>query len=187
MINPQSFGSFQVARLPEILFGTGRITELPDVIARYGGRALLVTGQSALRNSPHWGALVDGLRDRGIRWQQLSVLDEPSPQLVDAAVAEHRAQQHNVVVGIGGGSVLDAAKAIAGLLRTGTTTLDHLEGVGRGKPYEGPSVPFIAAPTTAGTGSEATKNAVLSLRGPQGYKKSFRDAKLVAEVAIASP
>ena len=187
MIDLIAFDKFQVARLPEILFGKGRIAELPDVVTRYGKRALLVTGHSALRNTPHWGALVDGLRNRGIDWQQVRVLEEPSPQLVDETVAEHRPQQHDVVIGIGGGSVLDAAKAIAGLLRTTTTALDHLEGVGRGLPYEGPSVPFIAAPTTAGTGSEATKNAVLSQRGPQGYKKSFRDAKLVAEVAIIDP
>ena len=71
-----------------------------------------------------------------------------------------------MVAGIGGGSVLDAAKAIAGLLRTGSSVLDHLEGVGRGLPYTGPAVPFVAVPTTAGTGSEATKNAVLSRQRP---------------------
>jgi alcohol dehydrogenase len=91
------------------------------------------------------------------------------------------------VLGIGGGSVLDAAKAIAGLLPHQTRVLDHLEGVGRGIPYAGPATPFIAVPTTAGTGSEATKNAVLSLRGEGGYKKSFRHEALVARVAIVDP
>ena len=83
--------------------------------------------------------------------------------------------------------MLDAAKAIAGLLRSGGSVLDHLEGVGRGLPYKGPAVPFVAAPTTAGTGSEATKNAVLSRHGPDGFKKSFRDNRLVAEVAVVDP
>jgi alcohol dehydrogenase len=83
--------------------------------------------------------------------------------------------------------VLDAAKAIAGLLRPGNSVMDHLEGVGPEKTYRGPTTPFIAVPTTAGTGSEATKNAVLSRRGPDGFKKSFRDEKLMAEVAILDP
>jgi len=92
-----------------------------------------------------------------------------------------------VVVAIGGGSVLDMAKAVAGLLIPGNSVRDHLEGVGPELPYRGPSVPFVAVPTTAGTGSEATKNAVLSERGPQGFKKSFRDDSLVAQVAIVDP
>ncbi|MCW8841546.1 MAG: iron-containing alcohol dehydrogenase, partial [Gammaproteobacteria bacterium] len=91
------------------------------------------------------------------------------------------------VVGIGGGSVLDAAKAVAGLLPFGNSVLDHLEDVGKGLPYRGPALPFIAVPTTAGTGSEATKNAVLSEHGPNGYKKSFRHDTLVAKVALVDP
>jgi alcohol dehydrogenase class IV len=93
----------------------------------------------------------------------------------------------DVVIGIGGGSALDAAKAIAGLLRPGNSVMDHLEGVGPELPYGGPATPFIAVPTTAGTGSEATKNAVLSVQGPDGFKKSFRDEKLVADVALVDP
>jgi alcohol dehydrogenase class IV len=91
------------------------------------------------------------------------------------------------VIGIGGGSALDAAKAIAGLLKPGNSVMDHLEGVGPELPYAGPAIPFIAVPTTAGTGSEATKNAVLSVQGADGFKKSFRDEKLVAEVALVDP
>ena len=92
-----------------------------------------------------------------------------------------------MVAGIGGGSVLDAAKAIAGLLRVGDSVMDYLEGVGPELPYQGPAVPFIAVPTTAGTGSEATKNAVLSVPGEDGFKKSFRDEQLVPEVAVVDP
>jgi len=91
------------------------------------------------------------------------------------------------VIGIGGGSVLDAAKAIAGLLRPGNSVMDHLEGVGPEKPYRGPATPFVAVPTTAGTGSEATKNAVLSRHGADGFKKSFRDERLVANFAGVDP
>jgi alcohol dehydrogenase len=82
---------------------------------------------------------------------------------------------------------MDAAKAIAGLIEVKASVMDFLEGVGPELPYEGPSVPFIAVPTTAGTGSEATKNAVLSKTGMEGFKKSFRDDKLVAEWAIVDP
>jgi alcohol dehydrogenase len=83
--------------------------------------------------------------------------------------------------------VLDAAKAIAGLLPSGDSVMDYLEGVGPEKPYHGPATPFIAVPTTAGTGSEATKNAVLSARGPDGFKKSFRHDLLVPEYALLDP
>jgi len=98
-----------------------------------------------------------------------------------------RTESIDVVIGIGGGSALDAAKAIAGLLRPGNSVMDHLEGVGPELPYVGPATPFIAVPTTVGTGSEATKNAVLSVQGAEGFKKSFRDEKLVAEVALVDP
>src|SRR6185295_14137661 len=107
--------------------------------------------------------------------------------LVDGAVREHRARGIDVVVGIGGGSVLDAAKAIAGLLPSGRSVMDHLEGVGHGIPFTGKTTPYIAVPTTAGTGSEATKNAVLSVRGQGGFKCSFRNDALVAQVAIVDP
>jgi alcohol dehydrogenase len=184
-VNP--FKAFQVARLPEIRFGNGVLDQLPEILAQYGRHALLVTGQRSLQQTARWQRLLDALLDAGIGWQQIRVEDEPSPELVDKAVGRHRGDQIDVVVGIGGGSVLDAAKAIAGLLRSGTSVLDHLEGVGRGLPYSGPSVAFVAVPTTAGTGSEATKNAVLSRRGKDGFKKSFRDDRLIAQLALVDP
>ena len=107
--------------------------------------------------------------------------------LVDDAVTRFRHEAVDVVVAIGGGSVLDAAKAIAGLLPSGNSVIDHLEGVGKNIPYRGPSTPFIAVPTTAGTGSEATKNSVLSIPGRDGFKKSFRDECLVPDYAVIDP
>jgi alcohol dehydrogenase class IV len=91
------------------------------------------------------------------------------------------------VLGVGGGAVLDTAKAIAGLLPVETELMDHLEGVGRGLPYAGPALPVVAVPTTAGTGSEATRNAVISVRGPDGYKRSFRDESMVPADAVVDP
>jgi len=109
------------------------------------------------------------------------------PYKVDEAVKNYRHTGIELIVGIGGGSVLDAAKAIAGLLPYGNSVMDHLEGVGKGIEYQGPAMPFIAVPTTAGTGSEATKNAVLSRIGADGFKKSFRHDTLVPQVAIVDP
>lgn len=82
---------------------------------------------------------------------------------------------------------MEAAKAVAGLLKPGNSVMDHLEGVGPERPYAGPSTPFIAVPTTARTGSEVTKNAVLSISSPQGFKKSFRHERLVPEHAAVDP
>ncbi|HRD65162.1 MAG TPA: iron-containing alcohol dehydrogenase [Candidatus Competibacter sp.] len=178
---------FSIARLPRIEFGAGSIKKLPGLIAQYGNRALLVTGQRSFVDSPHWPMLLAALEKAGIDWEQTRVGDEPSPQLVDEAVRQFHDKDITVVIGIGGGSVLDAAKAIAGLLPAGDSVMNYLEGVGPEKPYHGPATPFIAVPTTAGTGSEATKNAVLSKRGSEGFKKSFRHDLLVPEYALLDP
>jgi alcohol dehydrogenase class IV len=179
--------AFSLGRLPRVLFGPGAAARLPELAERLGRHALVVTGTRSFRAMPQWAALTAGLRERGIARADLTVSGEPSPKLVDEAVAMLRNEKVDVVLGIGGGSALDAAKAIAGLLRPGNSVMDHLEGVGPEAPYRGPAVPFIAVPTTAGTGSEATANAVLSVRGRDGFKKSFRDEKLVAEFAVVDP
>lgn len=181
------FAEFTISTLPRIYFGEGRLELLPALIAEYGRRVLVVSGKSSFPDSPHWQTLQQGMAQAGLTHQLFGVAGEPSPALVDAAVREFHQKGFEVVVGIGGGSVLDAAKAIAGLLPSGRSVLAHLEDVGEGLPYEGPSLPFIAVPTTAGTGSEATRNAVLSEQGAGGYKKSFRHESLVARVALVDP
>jgi len=178
---------FTVAALPKIIFGAGSLQQLPQLIREYGQTALLVTGAHSLKNSPHWPALEQNLTANKIQWHTVEIAGEPSPQQIDAAVSQHQNHNIEVVIGIGGGSVMDAAKAIAGLLPFGNSVLDHLEGVGAGIDYLGPALPFIAVPTTAGTGSEATKNAVLSQHGAAAYKKSFRHDSLVAKVALLDP
>ncbi len=179
--------SFSIARLPRIEFGSGVMARLPSLIAGYGKRALLVTGARSFQSSPHWKPLLVALREQGIGWGTMTVTDEPSPLLVDETVQRLQGDAVDVVVGIGGGSVLDAAKAVAGLLPSGDSVMDYLEGVGAQKSYQGSAVPCIAVPTTAGTGSEATKNSVLSLRGEHGFKKSFRHERLVPEYAVVDP
>jgi len=179
--------AFTIAALPRLVFGAGRIADLPQIAREYGRCVLLITGGRSLRATPHWPTLLQGLEQHGITHVDFAVSGEPSPEMIDKAVAQFAGGGVEVVIGIGGGSVLDAAKAIAGLLPRGNSVLDHLEDVGRGIPYTGPSLPFIAVPTTAGTGSEATKNAVLSRHGRDGFKKSFRHDCLVARVALVDP
>lgn len=178
---------FSISRLPRVEFGSGALAKLPAIARRYGAHALLVTGAGSLKSSPFWAGVTAGLRAQGMSWLHLAIPGEPSPQMVDEAVRALRTEPVDVVIGIGGGSALDAAKAIAGLLKPGNSVMDHLEGVGPELPYCGPATPFIAVPSTAGTGSEATKNAVLSMQGMDGFKKSFRDEKLVAEYALVDP
>jgi alcohol dehydrogenase class IV len=181
------FNDFSISRLPRIVYGAGSIEKLPELIGQYGRQLLLVTGERSFRRRPQWQHLIDTLEQLQIHWDNVAVSGEPSPELVDETVFQYSAENIDVVVGIGGGSVLDAAKAIAGLLPHGNSVLDHLEGVGKGIDYHSPALPFIAVPTTAGTGSEATKNAVLSRQGPDGFKKSFRHECLVPEYALIDP
>lgn len=179
--------AFSIAALPAIVFGDGTRRRLPELAAQYGSNVLLVTGAASFVQSPAWAELLDGLAACNLHHVHMTVSGEPTPKLVDEAAARFRSGDFHAVIGIGGGSVLDAAKAIAGLLRVGNSVMDYLEGVGPELPYEGPSVPFIAVPTTAGTGSEATKNAVLSEQGEHGFKKSFRHDQLVARFAVLDP
>ena len=181
------FSHFSISRLPRISFGCFRLKEVPALVATYGSTALLVTGKQSFCTTPRWQSFTQSLETKGVRWLHLTVSGEPSPMLVDDAVTRFRHEAVDVVVAIGGGSVLDAAKAIAGLLPSGNSVIDHLEGVGKNIPYCGPSTPFIAVPTTAGTGSEATKNSVLSIPGRDGFKKSFRDECLVPDYAVIDP
>ena len=178
---------FTIARLPKIIFGAGTLSQLPNEISHFGTRALIVTGANSFIASPPWAQLQERLSQAKITHPLVHVAGEPSPEFVDAAVVAHKDGGFDVVVGIGGGSALDAAKAIAGLLGPANSVMDHLEGVGPERPYVGPATPLICVPTTAGTGSEATKNAVLSRHGADGFKKSFRDDALVAATAIVDP
>jgi len=178
---------FDIAALPRIIFGSGRIRELAVIALEFGHQVLLVTGAKSFQSSTHWQPLIDSLESRGIRWDHATIDDEPSPSIIDQIVTRFYNRNVEVVIGIGGGSAMDGAKAVAGLLPSGNPVIDYLEGVGLGVPYRGPATPLIAVPTTAGTGSEATKNAVLGERGDRGFKKSFRHASLVPKVALLDP
>ena len=183
--SPIGLDNITIEGLPRIVFGNGVFQRVPQMIRNFGHKVLIVTGARSFRATLYWQELLNALQDCDIR--DLVVDGEPGPDTVDEAVSRFAPETISVVVGIGGGSVLDAGKAIAGLLPSGNSVLDYLEGVGKGLKYEGPSLPYIAIPTTAGTGSEATKNAVLSLCGERGYKKSFRHDTLVPDYAVVDP
>jgi len=176
---------FSITCLPRIVFGEGVLSQVPGLASEFGKRALLITGGRSFRETPAYRDLASGLKSTGMAWDEIPVSAEPSPQLVDDIVLAQFGRDIDVVIGVGGGSVLDAAKAVAGLLPHGNSVMDHLEGVGPEKPFVGPAIPFIAVPTTAGTGSEATKNA--SVRGKNGFKKSFRHDLLVPRYAVVDP
>ena len=179
--------SFNVAKIPQILFGKGKITMLPHLILKFGAKALFITGSKSFRASTKWDALVKALEEGKITVYHEVVQGEPTPEFVDAVAAKYRSVNLSVVIGIGGGSALDAGKAISAMIPETVPVITLLEGVGTGVPHKGNKVPFIAVPTTAGTGSEATKNAVLRRIGPEGFKNSLRHDNLVPDIAIIDP
>ena len=177
---------FHFARLPMIYFGGGKISKLPGTISNYGKSVLLVTGARSFIDSRRAGRLFDLFGSSGIAFQHVPVHNEPSPETVDETVLKFRGSEPDVVISIGGGSVIDAGKAISAMLgKTGSVT-EYLEVVGD-RQHPGTKVPFIAVPTTSGTGSEATKNAVISQVGKRGFKRSLRHDNLVPDVAIVAP
>ena len=184
----EAIGQVAVGRLPRITFGRGVAARLPSIVAGHGRRALLVRGAHSLAAGGRLEALRDALADGGVELVgEAAVSGEPSPALVDGIASAYRADGIDVVLGVGGGSALDTAKAVSGLLRGEAPVTDFLEGLPGARAWPGPSVPLVAVPTTAGTGSEATRNAVISERGPAGYKRSFRDERLVPADAVVDP
>lgn len=178
---------FSVAALPRILFGPGVLDQLAPELARWGQRLLVVTGGQSFLSGPAWPRLQAQFAAHDLDWTLVRIGGEPCPAQIDKVVHRFSATQFDVVVAIGGGSALDAGKAIAGLLNNQGCVRDYLEGVGTPSNYQGPALPFVAVPTTAGTGSELTRNAVITETGENGFKKSFRDDRLLASLAVVDP
>jgi alcohol dehydrogenase class IV len=173
---------FEFATANRILFGSGVVRDVAPLAAALGRQPLVVTGRNASRAEP----LLIQLRDHGLDPTVLGVAGEPTVDDVLAGVAPASASACDLVIGFGGGSVLDAAKAIAALLANGGDPLDYLEVVGHGRPLTKPSLPCIAIPTTAGTGAEVTRNAVLG--SPEHrVKASLRSPLMLPTVAVVDP
>lgn len=172
--------------MPKIIFGADKFSELPKRVREYGRNVLLVTGGSSFAASGKLEQLLSSFAHDKITCYQLSIDREPSPRMIDKAADEFRRKPVNAVVAVGGGSVLDAGKAISAMLGEEGAVSDYLEGVGT-KKLSGVKAPFFAVPTTSGTGSEATKNAVLSVVGEDGFKKSLRHDNYMPDVALIDP
>ncbi|HET8550453.1 MAG TPA: iron-containing alcohol dehydrogenase [Bryobacteraceae bacterium] len=166
--------NFDFATAGRIVFGQGTAKQVPGLVRSFGSRPLVVTGRTVDRGL----AVVNGT--------PFAVPGEPTVDLVRSGVAKARAADCDAVVAVGGGSAIDAAKAIAALVTNSGEPLDYLEVIGRARPLEQPPLPFIAVPTTAGTGSEVTRNAVLGSPG-HAVKASLRSPLMLARVALIDP
>ncbi len=178
--------SFTLSKIPQILFGPGTREELSSVIKKFGHTVLIITGASSFKSSDIGKKLLDKLENEKLEIFRVRIIKEPSPSDVDEIVQEYFHKNVDVVVAVGGGSTLDTGKAVSAMLQTGENVRDYLEGVGT-KVHTGIKLPFIAIPTTSGTGSETTNNAVISEVGEQGFKRSLRHSNFVPDYAIVDP
>jgi len=178
--------TFQFSSLPRIIFGPGKRSELAVNAAKYGSRVLLLTGTTSIHNSGHGDEIRKSLLDAGLVFFNESIGSEPSTGMVDSIAEKFRGEDIHVVVAVGGGSVMDAGKAVSALLTVDQGVIHYLEGIGDLE-HPGDKVPFIALPTTSGTGSEMTKNAVISEIGENGFKKSMRHDNFIPDLAIIDP
>lgn len=165
-----------------IEFGRGATNQTAAAVVAHGKRILVVHG--AHQSRAQW--LLDALAEAGGMTETMACPREPDVALVEQGASIGRAHQAEVVVGIGGGAVIDLAKALAGLIPAQGAVLDYLEVVGGGMALDAAPLPFVALPTTAGTGAEVTANAVIGVPAAQ-RKVSLRDPRLLANHAIVDP
>jgi alcohol dehydrogenase class IV len=182
--------AFQFAGTPAIYFGSGMVAKLMDVLPKGTRRVLFVMGSFERSNAEQWDRIAAALAARDISYDIAHIHHEPTVEWVDDVVERYRMKDGNhvqtidAVVAIGGGSAMDAGKAVSAMLCTepGDTVLNYLEGQPEYRPHSGSKVFFIAIPTTSGTGSEMTKNAVISI--PGGFKRSIRHDRFIPDAAI---
>ena len=168
---------FEFATATRIVFGEGTAATLPELVRTFGTRPMVVTGASSERAA----SLVSALSA-----ETFAVPGEPTVDLVRDGARRVQNLACDVVVSLGGGSAIDAGKAIATIATNGGEPLEFLEVVGKGRAMEAPPLPFIAVPTTAGTGSEVTRNAVLASTA-HGVKASLRSPLMLPRVALVDP
>ncbi len=173
---------FEFLTANHLVFGPGTLKEAGKHAKEWGRKALVVHGSDPSRAA----RLISLLNEAHITTREFSITGEPTVEAVVIGAGMARDWGADMVIGIGGGSVIDAAKAIAGLMRNEDPVEDYLEVVGKGLPLELPAAPWIAIPTTAGTGAEATKNAVLTVPS-RNLKVSLRSPHLLAPLAIIDP
>jgi alcohol dehydrogenase class IV len=177
---------FSLLRTPRILFGKGQVEGLRGLLSFRGKNLLVITGSASYVNNPGIGRFLMELGNEGYTLFFDKIEKEPSPGDIDRIAGRFRQIELETVVAIGGGSVVDAGKAVSAMLPLEGSVQEYLEGVGA-KAHPGIKKFFVAIPTTSGTGSEATANAVLSVTGAYGFKRSLRHENLVPDVAIVDP
>ncbi len=177
---------FSLLRTPRIHFGWKQSEKVLGLLNRNGKRILLVTGAASYNRNRGITEIIASLEKAGRIVHHARIESEPSPDDVDITAEACRRKDPDLVLSIGGGSVIDAGKAISAMLPLRDSVRDFLEGVGS-KKHTGEKIFFIAVPTTSGTGSEATANAVISFTGKSGFKKSLRHENLVPDMAIVDP
>jgi alcohol dehydrogenase class IV len=173
---------FEFTTATHILFGAGVLREVGGLAAEMGACALVVTGSKPQRAAQ----LMDILREKGIESVTFPISQEPTVDRIGEGLRFARESKCDMVISFGGGSVIDAGKAIATFMTNTGDIFDYLEVIGRGKPITNPPLPFIAIPTTAGTGAEVTRNAVLA-SPEQRVKVSVRSAMMLARAAVVDP
>ncbi len=179
---------FSLARIPHTIFSPGCLNQITELdLVKKARNVLLFTGANSFRKSNPYDKLINQLKHCGVNIYETMVSQEPSPQLVDEQVKLHKGHAIDLLIAIGGGSVIDAGKAVSAMLTQKESVMAYIEGVGEGKQHNGDKIPFIAVPTTSGTGSEVTKNAVLSHIGEDGFKKSLRHDNFIPEIAMIDP
>jgi alcohol dehydrogenase class IV len=171
--------NFEFATAGRIIFGPGQIKQLPDIARGFGSSALVVVGKQSERTD----SIRRMLGARGTSVTAFVVPHEPTLELVTEGSAQARLGRCEMVIAIGGGSVLDAGKAIAALATNRQGALHYLEVIGRGQPLEAKPLPMIAVPTTAGSGAEVTRNAVLTSTEHK-VKVSLRNAWMLPSAAL---
>jgi alcohol dehydrogenase class IV len=173
---------FEFSTATRIIFGAGSLKEVAPIAKGFGGRALVVTGLDMERAEPFIGML----RRQGVETIVYPVVGEPEIKAVEQGVRAAKQYLCDMVISFGGGSAIDAGKAIAAMLTNEGELLDYLEVVGRGQALSQPAAPFVAIPTTAGTGSEVTRNAVLASPAHK-VKVSLRSPFMLARIAVVDP
>lgn len=174
--------NFEFATASRVIFGNHVSLRLPEILDGMGKQVLLAIGKNTARYQP----IIDSLTAADFKITIFNICSEPTIDIIDRGVNIARKKQCQIVVGIGGGSVIDGAKAIAAMVPNHGELIDYLEVIGRGKTLLMPPLPYIAIPTTAGTGAEVTKNAVIkSLQ--HNVKVSLRSHLMYPDIALADP
>lgn len=173
---------FEFATAAQIVFGAGRLQEIGDIVADFGTRAFVITGSTPERAAQ----VLKILQEKRIEYVTFAITGEPTIEVVQQGVQQAREHLCDVVIGFGGGSVMDTGKAVAGLLTNGGEPLDYLEVIGKGHKITTAAAPYIAIPTTAGPGTEVTRNAVIKSAQHQ-VKVSMRSPFLLPRVALIDP